>query len=98
MLRPLFSGGCGSASAASPDSGPLYAGVPRFCAGHAAGLPDGLYPAGIEYKILQKSRAAAHEKRNVCALFTLRLYRGIPEKHLVRDLRQFPGVASIQER
>ena len=53
---------------------------------------------GIEHKILQKSRAAAHEKRNVCALFTLRLYRGIPEKHLVRDLRQFPGVASIQER
>jgi len=47
---------------------------------------------GIEYKILQMTR-----DMNVCVLFTLRLHHGMPEDHLIRDLRQIPGVVSIQE-
>ena len=46
---------------------------------------------------MQVTRAATHEKHNACVLFTLRLHHGIPEDHLIRDLRQIPGVVSIPE-
>lgn len=46
---------------------------------------------------MQVTRAQSSEKRNACVLFTLRLHRGITEEHMVRDVRQIPGVALIQE-
>ena len=46
---------------------------------------------------MQVTRSATHEKHNICALFTLRLHRGITEYHLMQDLRQISGVVSIQE-
>ena len=46
---------------------------------------------------MQVTRAATHEKHNAMALFTLRLHRGISEEELMRDMRQIPGVVSIQE-
>ena len=45
---------------------------------------------------MQVTRAAAG-KKNACVLFALRLHRGMTEDHLIRDVRQIPGISSIQE-
>ena len=35
-------------------------------------------------------------KHHACVLFALRLHRGMPEKEVARDVRQIPGVMSVE--
>lgn len=51
---------------------------------------------GVRVLSMQVTRSDAGKKR-ACVLFALRLHRGMTEEHLVRDIRQIPGIFSIQE-